>query len=283
MTAPAATYSSVGPILRWAGSKRQILALLAAYWSERQGTYYEPFCGSLSLFLHLAPAKAHLSDLNKDLIETYNTVRTNPTSVARHLAGLDCSESAYYQIRARFPLCVDSIERAALFIYLNRLCFNGLYRTNSKGYFNVPYGGGGNASKPPDEAAITNFASRINGATIVCMDFEAALKTVRPGDFVYLDPPYSVNATRVFKEYLPAGFGSDDLTRLRSCLERLDEIGATFLLSYADTEEAAALARGFTIHRSRVNRLIAASSANRQSVLELLISNHPVPPSIRSS
>lgn len=260
------------PLLRWAGSKQQLVAELAQYWSENFGRYVEPFAGSARLFFRLEPKVALLGDINADLIATYCEVRDNPVAVHRALSGVENNSDRYYEIRGKNPDALESAERASRFIYLNRFCFNGLYRTNLKGAFNVPYGGKRSGRLPTLEE-LRAIGTLLKRATIVCGDFAETIADVGPYDFVYLDPPYSVSAKRVFRQYNSADFDSGDLDRLRETLEELNEKGARFLLSYDDSEEGERLAEGFHKRNVRTRRNIAGFTGSRRIASELLISN----------
>jgi DNA adenine methylase len=183
-------------ILRWAGSKRQLLTKLVAHWPGGNARYIEPFCGSACLFFAIRPTEAILGDLNHELIETYSVLRTEFDEVATELQQLKRSKSEYYRIRAQSPEALRPITRAARFLYLNRHCFNGIYRTNKAGVFNVPYGPQ-KRDTPIDEAALRDAAAELKKAVLIAGDFSATLKHVRQGDFVYLDPPYVVRERRV--------------------------------------------------------------------------------------
>src|SRR5258708_7755717 len=139
------------PFLRWAGSKRQLVKTLSSYWDDTFGRYVEPFAGSACLFFHVQPSRAILGDQNEELIATYKEIKCRPEYVAKRLRLLKKSKTTYYRIRKQSVRGLSSIEQAARFIYLNRCCFNGLYRTNLKGEFNVPYGGDGSGSIPSAE------------------------------------------------------------------------------------------------------------------------------------
>ena len=170
---------------------------------------------------------------------------------------------------------MSEVERAARFIYLNRFCFNGLYRTNRSGSFNVPYGGRKTGALPSLEQLLST-SDLLSGTELVSGDFSVVLGRVTAGDFVYLDPPFSVTGRRIFKEYDRATFGESDLARLRRSLTALDELGATFLLSYADSPEGSALADGFLTKRISTRRNIAGFTGSRRNFSELLVTNRSV-------
>jgi DNA adenine methylase len=259
-------------IVRWAGSKRALLPELRKRVPRDFRTYIEPFVGSACLFFDLQPRGAVLSDLNGELMTAYRSVKRDPTLVIDALRRLTRGKRAYYSIRRICPSSLGDTERAARFLYLNRFCFNGLYRTNRAGVFNVPYG--------PPTKPLTRFeddvvaASRILGfADLLSGDFADAVELTERGDFVYLDPPYVLDERRVFSEYLPGSFTSADLERLASALETIEARGATFLLSYVDSAEARKLVRGWKHTRVWTRRNIAGFAANRRGDSEILASN----------
>ena len=260
------------PLLRWAGSKQQLVGELASYWSDTKRRYVEPFAGSARLFFRLEPEEALLGDINTDLIMTYCEVRDNPKAVHSSLSSLPNNRDRYYELRASDPEMLTSSDRAARFIYLNRFCFNGLYRTNQSGKFNVPYGGQ-KSGQLPSLSALENTSDMLKRATIVCSDFTTTLKEAKEGDFVYLDPPFSVAGKRVFREYDSADFDDSDIARLRKCIEDLEQTGIEFVLSYDNSKEGVALAVGFNCRHVTTRRNIAGFSGSRRTATELLISN----------
>lgn len=262
------------PLLRWAGSKRQLVPQLAAYWGTQHTRYVEPFAGSACLFFNLQPQAGLLGDINADLIEMYGVVRDSPAALSEALQEHKNDPDEYYELRATDPTTLSETDRAARFIYLNRFCFNGLYRTNQRGQFNVPYGGR-KSGTVPSEADLLTASRLLTQSEIVAGDFSVVLQRVRPGDFVYLDPPFSVAGRRVFKEYDPASFSDSELVRLRAALKQLDKSGVTFLLSYADCPEGEELGAGFRLTRVSTRRNIAGFSGNRRSADELLVTNLP--------
>ena len=162
--------------------------------------------------------------------------------------------------------------RAARFIYLNRFCFNGIYRTNLNGQFNVPYSGDGCGAVPQNEV-FKVCARRLRSARLVSGHFEKVLSQAKKGDFVYMDPPYAVRARRVFREYDPSTFTHEDISRLRSWMERLNAAGISFVVSYAESDEADILKRGFAYETVTVRRNVAGFATHRADTNELLISN----------
>ena len=258
--------------LRWAGSKRQLLKRLVSHWPGGKTRYVEPFAGSASLFFELEPHSALIADINCELISTFRIVREQPRAVYDSLISWTNERTQYYRIRALEPSSLGDIEKAARFIYLNRFCFNGLYRTNGRGCFNVPYGGEKGGSLPSEEM-LDDAASLLSRADLLSGDFETILEVVSTGEFVYLDPPYSMDSRRAFTEYSSSPFGEKDLIRLRNAIDRLHAIGATFLLSYADCHEGRFLSEGFSISVVTTKRSIAGLSNNRRTERELIVTN----------
>jgi len=273
----ARSHSNCPPFLRWAGSKRQILPTLSQYWNTRFDRYVEPFAGSACLFFHLAPRKALLGDINQELIRAYRSVRSRHREISRLLRTMRKGKRRYYKLRSLRPDRLSSEKRAARFIYLNRFCFNGIYRTNGNGYFNVPYGGDGSGSIPSPEMLL-RAASLLRRATLVCGDFEKVLDRVQRGDFVYMDPPFVVSNRRVFKEYDSGVFGRDDVVRLRRRLIELTAMQVPFVVSYIQSKEGEYLSRGFNVSRVTVRRNVSGFAYRRRKCRELLISNLPRTP-----
>ncbi len=262
---------TAAPFLRWAGSKRQQVSRLASYWTEDFERYVEPFAGSACLFFHVGPSKALLGDLNSELIATYREIKYRPREVATQLRSFRKNKKTYYAIRKQNPSTLTSTMRAVRFIYLNRCCFNGLFRTNLRGEFNVPYGGRGSGAIPSAEALVA-CSRQLRRASLIAADFEATLDKVKSGDFVYMDPPFSVGARRVFKEYAASTFNLPDVFRLRQRMERLADEKVRFLVSYLSSDEADILSKGFHVSRVNVRRNISGFIKTRTLSEEMLIS-----------
>ena len=260
------------PFLRWAGSKRQLVKNMTMYWTGGNARYVEPFAGSARFFFQLEPQSALLGDINSELVSMYETVRTHPSELHQSLSHWPNNKDEYYRVRNLDPKTLNSIDRAARFIYLNRFCFNGLYRTNRAGNFNVPYGGG-RSGTIPTENELKDASKLLTRAKFICGDFTRTLEDVKNSDFVYLDPPYTTSERRVFKDYGPRSFGQEDLVRLSEALDYLNEAGATFLLSYADCAEGRLLAHNFRTSKVITKRHIAGFTSSRCEVSELLITN----------
>jgi DNA adenine methylase len=258
-------------LLRWAGSKRALVPMLAGHVPRFPGRYIEPFVGSAALFFYLRPRQAVLGDINSALIKTYITLRSCPKDVVRELHSMPPSDRGfYYRLRAEDESKLSAARRAARFIYLNRYCFNGLYRTNRAGRFNVPFSGRRNGPLPSSEILL-DAARLFRRAQLVAADFEATLESARPGDFVYLDPPYWISEKRMFREYNAEAFSEKHLSRLTVQLRRLEELGIPFMLSYFDTPEADELTEGRNVHRASVRRNIAGFGKSRTFDCELVV------------
>jgi len=259
--------------LRWAGSKKQILPTLASYWDKYDfKRYIEPFAGSACLFFYLNPPKAILNDINADLIDTFNQVRNHHCEIGELLKLFPVTKQDYYSIRKQFHHCNNPIEKAAIFIYLNRNCFNGLYRTNNKGEFNVPYGGE-RSGNLPNAKSLKQYSEVLKNAELSSCDFSRIFEKLKKGDFIYLDPPYYVEGRRVFREYNKSNFKLNDIERLRECLDLATEKDIAFLVSYAKCPEVEILKQGYQFEHTLVRRNIAGFSKNRRTDEECLISN----------
>jgi DNA adenine methylase len=264
--------ASTAPFLRWAGSKRKLLPqLLGAVPCEIE-TYYEPFAGSACLFFALKPRSAVLSDINEELIRAYRVVKARPRRLWETIARMSTATEYYYYLRSLQPSRLDEMARAARFIYLSRFCFNGVFRTNKAGKFNVPRGR--KTGDIPAEIEFRRCSQALRGATLVCGDFEQAVSTASMGDFVYLDPPYAKRRGRHRGEYGYNGFALTDVPRLARLLDALDKRKARFLMSYAFCSEIAPLMEAWNTRSVLVRRHVAGFSDERVRVREVLLSNY---------
>jgi len=234
----------------------------------------EPFAGSACLFFELAPTVAVLGDSNRELIEVYRVVRDEPEHLYRNLSRIRRDLSTYRRWRKLQPRLLDRATRALRFLYLNRNCFNGIYRTNMNGDFNVPMGRRAGAYISKDD--FLYCSSLLRRTTLVVGDFSKTLERVRPGDFVYLDPPYAVSSRRIFKEYGRKTFSMSDMPRFVRSLAGIVRRGADFLVSYADCAESRALALEWHAVRLPIRRQVAGFAGNRKRAYEWLISNRPM-------
>ena len=261
------------PFLRWAGSKRRLVPTLQRFWRADHLRYIEPFAGSACLFFSIKPRRAILGDLNTELVKTYLEIKYRLDEVLRELDKLGAGEKQkYLKLRSADPKTLDRSARAARFLYLNRFCFNGIYRTNQNGEFNVPFSGEGCGSMP-DPDLFLRCSRRLRNVRFMHKDFESVLRCARPGDLVYMDPPYATQSRRVFREYHPDAFTYEDIKRLREWMERLNSSGIDFVVSYAESPEADVLKRGFFHELVAVRRNIAGFATHRKMSNELLITN----------
>ena len=229
--------------------------------------------GSAALFFSLQPQRALLSDINSELIDTYLAVQNHPRAINNRLQRFSVSAESYYELRAQEPCKLNDLDRAARFIFLNRYCFNGLYRTNRDGHFNVPYSPSKTGQLPSLER-LMETAAVLRTARIEHKDYTTILRDeVCAGDFVYMDPPYAVSNRRIFRQYGPQEFGIEDLQELAGLLPVLDKRGARFLVSYAYTTEAVRLFDGWNTKRLYTNRNIAGFARHRRRACEILVSN----------
>ncbi len=234
--------------------------------------------GGAALFFHRRPRRAVLADLNRDLVETYRVVRDEPEALMRALRPLaaEHDQARYYARRSRYNegRGLERIERAALFVYLNKTCFNGLHRVNRKGEFNVPFG----RYKRPrilDEEGILRASESLQGVEIRHEGFEQVLRYARPGDFVYFDPPYlPVSATSNFTSYAKEDFGPEAHERLRDVFAELDRRGCKVMLSNSDAPLVRALYRRYRIERVAAARAINCNGRKRGPVTELVVLNY---------
>jgi DNA adenine methylase len=260
-----------GPLIRWAGSKRQLLPRLIHELPPHFGTYIEPFAGSACLFFAVHPAKAILSDRNPDLIEAYKTITRHPIRVLRGARGMSASSNEYYRVRALRREALSPIKRAVRFLYLNRHCFNALYRTNGSGAFNVPIGR--KTGGFPDEATFRRSAAALGRAELFCSDFEETLSRAKKGDFVYLDPPYVSRKGADKNVYGCGSFTTRDLPRLVQQLEVLHSKRVHFLLSYSHSPELLNLLPRKPGPVFEVRRHISGKANGRGFANEVLLDN----------
>jgi DNA adenine methylase len=267
------------PFLKWVGGKRQLVPELLKYVPSSFGRYYEPFLGGGALFFELHPRGAKynavLADTNARLIRTYSAVRSNVHEVIAHLRECKYEKEFFYAMRAKKIDSCSDVEVAAWLIYLNKTCFNGLYRVNRKGEFNVPFG---KYDHPTIcDAENLHRVSSVLGETyirIIEMDFERALELVPPskGDFIYFDPPYApLSATSSFTGYTAGGFGVKEQTRLRDVARRLKDRGVHVLLSNSSAPLIRDLYKDFEIIEVDAKRSVNSKAEKRGNVKELIL------------
>ena len=257
-----------GPsFLRWAGSKRKSLTELGSFYSSSQ-RYVEPFAGSASLFFHLMPKEAVLSDLNGHLINALQMIRHDPESLYSELLGISRDRDTYYEIRSQFNgLGSSGLKAATYFVFLNRNCFNGLWRTNSLGKFNVPYGGT-KMSAYPSLDFFKKCSRSLQNVELLQQDFRQTLKDVGPDCFIYADPPYFTAGERTFIEYGQRSFGSADLSDLVQSLVIASERGAKVVLSYNSKMPLSTVPNSWARRTIKVTRNVGGFSGSRKLASE---------------
>lgn len=269
--------ASVSPFVKWAGGKSQLIEYMK--FPARFRTYHEPFLGGGAVFFGLQPRSAFLSDVNEELTNCYRVVKENVEkliSALKQLAG-DYSEEEYYDVRAQDPTSLDPVDRAARFIFLNRTCYNGLYRVNREGKFNVPFGRY-KAPRIRDPEGLRSASQVLQHAIVKTRDFRDALKLVEPDDFVYLDPPYMpVSKTSNFTEYTSKSFTWSDQEALAEAAVGLrDEVRCFILISNSFQPKVKSLYErlGFRIRHVTALRVIGSRPSSRGRINELLISSY---------
>ncbi len=272
------------PFVKWAGGKRQIMDKLLSLVPKEYNTYYEPFIGGGALLFELSPKKAVINDSNEELINVYrtiasdqgfeDTVRLLNTYEAKH------SEEFFYQIRnldknpKKFSK-LSNAEHAARTIYLNKSCFNGLYRVNKKGEFNVPYNKKNKINTYDRQnmtLAYVYFQS--NEIKMLNEDFEEAVKDAQKGDFIYFDPPYDSEKEDTFNSYTEEGFGKEEQKRLARVYQELSDRGCYVMLSNHNTSLINELYKNYHIHLIHAKRNINSNGEKRGKVEEVIITNY---------
>lgn len=272
---------SFDPVLKWAGGKRQLLPEILRRLPEKIDTYYEPFVGGGAVFFALAHErrfkKAVLTDQNPDLIAVYRALKSNLKRLMEVLKEHDAKhcEDYYYSVRDELET-TSLVERAARMIYLNKTGFNGLYRVNRSGKFNVPFG---RYDKPRilDEPRLIAANKALENVEIAIADFEKSCKRAKPGDAVYLDPPYlPVSSTANFSDYHAEPFGIEEHERLANAFGELAERGVYALLSNSHTKDTRAIFSKFEVEVVKARRSINSVKSRRGPVGEILVSNRSV-------
>ena len=267
------------PFLKWAGGKTSLLPVLLSYVPLSFANYHEPFLGGGALFFALYRrqqlSRAFLSDVNAELIDAYRAVKQDVEAVIRVLEEYPYSKEFYYQLRSLDPTALPLPTRAARMIYLNKTGYNGLYRVNRAGKFNVPFG----RYKNPNYKDFDNLravSAALQQAQLFCASFEIVLENARPGDFVYFDPPYDpVSKTANFTQYHVNGFGRDDQERLAEVFRELTQRGVFAMLSNADTSFIRSLYKDFYVLSVQAPRFINSKGNRRGPQPEVLVINYP--------
>jgi DNA adenine methylase len=271
----------VKPFLKWAGGKRQLVPVITAnYLPKRYRTYYEPFLGAGALFLQLQPQRAIVNDSNSELINCYEVIRDSVEELIEYLSQHKNQADYYYEIRAwdrtqEFKNRT-AIERASRIMFLNRTCYNGLFRVNSQGQFNVPFGSYRNPNIVNESTlrAVSHYLKTFD-IKILNGDFQAAVKTAKPGDFIYFDPPYDpVSETASFTHYDVNGFNKEEQIRLKQTFDALTDRGCHVLLSNACTTFIVELYQSYRIEKVAAARAINSNGLKRGKIEEVLVMNY---------
>lgn len=270
------------PFTKWVGGKRQLLPELQKFKPKNYNTYFEPFVGGGALLFSLHPQNAVINDFNSSLMNVYRVIKENPEELLKILEKYAENNSKEYYLKIRSAdrdgriEKMNNVEKAARLLYMLKVDFNGLYRVNKKGQFNVPYGKNKNP-KIADRENIMAVSGYFNSCNIDFLsgDFEDAVHGVQENDFVYFDPPYiPLSSTSNFTSYTEDGFSFDDQKRLRDTFFRLSSIGAYVMLSNSDTPLTRELYAGANIHEVTASRTINSNAKKRGKVGELIITNY---------
>ena len=274
--------SSVAPFVKWAGGKRQLITQIRERMPEKYNDYYEPFIGGGAVIFDLLPANALINDINKALINTYRTICNEPDAFLKEVNRLDNDmwedgKKYYYSIREHYNdklmRSEYDVELAALFVFINKHCFNGLYRVNGKGLLNVPYNNSRRVSV--DEDVIIATSEYLRGVTIIDGDFEQACKNAKKGDFVFIDSPYAPLNPTSFESYTKEGFDIESHKRLAKLYDELTARGCYCMLTNHNTELINELYgnKDYKIDVVSVKRMINSDASNRVGE-EVIICNY---------
>ena len=274
--------SSVAPFVKWAGGKRQLIPQIRERMPEKYNDYYEPFVGGGAVIFDLLPANALINDINKALINTYRTICNESDAFLKEVNRLDNDmwedgKKYYYSIREHYNdklmRSEYDVEQAALFVFINKHCFNGLYRVNGKGLFNVPYNNSRRVSV--DEDVIIATSEYLRGVTIIDGDFEQACKNAKKGDFVFIDSPYAPLNPTSFESYTKEGFDIESHKRLAKLYDELTARGCYCMLTNHNTELINELYgnKDYKIDVVSVKRMINSDASNRVGE-EVIICNY---------
>ena len=272
----------ISPFVKWAGGKKQLLGRLEARMPREYNHYYEPFIGGGALLFDVQPKNAVINDVNPQLINVYKQLQKDADAVIEILRDFDfalCDKSRYLAMRELYNAKIKSntldVECAALMIWVNKHCFNGIYRVNARGLFNVPYNNNVNGSSMNEEN-LRDIGRYLREALVAIRegDFEKACEDIQPGDFVYFDSPYvPVSETANFTDYTKDGFTYEDHVRLAELYKKLSQMGVKVMLSNHDVELVYQLYKGFKIEPVAVTRAIN-SDATKRTGKEVIITNY---------
>ncbi len=258
--------------IKWAGGKGQLLEQFEPFLPKKFDLYIEPFVGGGALFFHILPSNAILIDMNLDVVNFYNVVKNNLEELINDLRKHKNERNYYYMMRSLNPESLDPIQRASRFLYLNKTAYNGLWRVNKKGKFNVPFGRYKNP-KICDEDNLRNVSLALKDISVIWGDFSIALDHAKSNTFVYFDPPYDpISKTSNFTSY-SGTFGVEDQIRLSECFKALDKKGCLLMLSNSNTPLIRKLYVDYEIHVIKARRMINSKVTGRGEVEEIIVRN----------
>lgn len=271
----------VAPVVKWVGGKRQLLSKIEPLFPKRYTTYCEPFVGGGAVLFSKQPRHAVVNDLNKDLITTYLVIRDDVRTLIELLKQYENTADYFYKVRnldrdKEQYSQLSSVEKAARLLYLNKTCYNGLFRVNSSGEFNSPFGNYKNPNivNEPVLLAVNKYFCN-NDIAFYSEDFASTLKRIKRGAFVYLDPPYDpVSDTSSFTGYNKGGFDRKEQIRLKNCCDELSANGIKFMLSNSSTDFIKELYNNYNITTVNANRAINSNGKKRGKVEEVIIRNY---------
>jgi len=269
-----AVCSGRGSFIRWAGSKKKSLRLLVDKAPKKYRRYIEPFVGGGNLFFELRPKSSIICDTNDELMNMYRVLKKRPKELYENIASFPVSKEGYMSVRSEYQKNIgDELYRASRFLYLNKYCFNGVYRVNRKGMFNVPYGS--KVGKFMSLEKMLEYSDALRDSEILTSDFSGIKSQLKRNDFVYLDPPYVTIKQKKFVEYGYDSFGYEDLERLFAFMRFLDKKGMCFMLSYLKCDELMAnLSKEWEVSCYDVKRSVAGTSDFRVNATEMLVKNY---------
>ena len=273
--------NNISPILKWVGGKRQLLPSIVPRIPKSYSTYVEPFLGGGALLFATQPKVALVNDVNEELINVYQVVKDDVEELVSLLKTYDSSSETFYRIRGldrdvEKYASLSDVERAARIIYLNKTCFNGLFRVNRKGQFNVPFG---KYKKPNivNESVLRGVSEYFNSVdiTFTSKDYLSVLESIPSDSFVYLDPPYDpISETASFTDYAKGGFGRDEQVKLHDACVALDDMGIKFMLSNSATDFIKKLYADFKINIVSANRAVNSNGSKRGKVEKVIVWNY---------
>lgn len=271
----------VAPVLKWVGGKRQLLDVLMPLLPNKVTTYCEPFIGGGALLFEMQPKVAYVNDINRELIRVYEVIKHDVENLIIVLQEFRNEADYFYSVRdwdrdkLKYATLTD-VEKAARIIYLNKTCYNGLFRVNNAGEFNAPFGSYRNPNivNAPTLRAVSSY---LNSASVrlTSLDYAEVLRDLPKGTFVYLDPPYDpISDTSSFTGYSRGGFSRDDQIRLRECCDHLHSRGLKFMLSNSATDFIKEQYAAYNITVVRAKRAINSNAAKRGEVDEVVVRNY---------